>query len=158
MEDICIMLDGYKFNYRVAAIIKKDNKVLLHKSKKDDFYAIPGGRVKAGEPSVDTLKREFKEEIGRDINIKSFAGIVENFFEYNGKKYDELMILFEAEFIDYNLYEVEKITGLEENGKIEFVWKNLNELNNLDVKPVFLKEKLIKNEKIGHILNYKLKC
>lgn len=23
MEDICVMMDGYKFNYRVAAIIKK---------------------------------------------------------------------------------------------------------------------------------------
>ena len=85
MEDICVMLDGYKFNYRVAAIIKKDGKILLHKSKKDNFYAIPGGRVKVGESSIKTLKREFIEEMGKDINVKDFTGLVENFFEYNGK-------------------------------------------------------------------------
>ena len=70
MEDICVMLDWYKFNYRVAAIIKKDGKILLHKSKKDNFYAIPGGRVKVGESSIKILKREFIEKIGKDINVK----------------------------------------------------------------------------------------
>ena len=117
MEDICVMLDGYKFNYRVAAIIKKDGKILLHKNKKDNFYAIPGGRVKVGESSIKTLKREFIEEIGKDINVKDFTGLVENFFEYNGKKYHEIMFLFNVEFVDNDLYNVEKITGLEENGK-----------------------------------------
>lgn len=156
MEDISVMLDGYKFNYRVAAIIKKDGKILLHKSKKDNFYAIPGGRVKVGESSIKTLKREFIEEMGKDINVKDFTGLVENFFEYNGKKYHEIMFLFNVEFVDNDLYNVEKITGLEENGKIEFIWKNINELKKLDVRPVFLKEKLLKTEKIGHIINNKL--
>ena len=49
-----------------------------------------------------------------------------------------------------------KITGLEENGKIEFIWKNINELKKLDVRPVFLKEKLLKTDKIGHIINNNL--
>ncbi len=153
MEDICVMLDGYKFNYRVAAIIKKDDKILLHKSKKDDFYAIPGGRVKVGESSIKTLKREFMEETGKNINVKNFIGLVENFFEYNGKKYHEIMFLFNVEFVDNNLYNGEKIIGLEDNGKIEFIWKDINELEKLDVRPVFLKEKLLKSEEIGHIIN-----
>lgn len=156
MEDISVMLDGYKFNYRVAAIIKKNDKILLHKSKKDDFYAVPGGRVKVGESSIKTLKREFIEEMKKDININDFIGLVENFFEYNEKKYHEIMFLFNAEFVDNDLYNVEKITGLEENGKIEFIWKSISELEKLDVRPVFLKEKLLKSEEIGHIINDKL--
>lgn len=75
MEDISVMLDGYKFNYRVAALIKKDGKILLHKSKKDNFYAIQGGRVKVGESSIKTLKREFIEEIGKDINVKEIKNM-----------------------------------------------------------------------------------
>ena len=75
MEDICVMLDWYKFNYRVAAIIKKDGKILLHKIKKDNFYAIPGGRVKVGESSIKTLKREFIEKIGKDINVKEIKNM-----------------------------------------------------------------------------------
>lgn len=66
------------------------------------------------------------------------------------------MFLFNVEFVDNDLYNVEKITGLEENGKIEFIWKNINELKKLDVRPVFLKEKLLKTEEIGHIINNKL--
>ena len=75
MEDICVMLDWYKFNYRVAAIIKKDGKILLHKSKKDNFYTIPGGRVKVGESSIKTLKREFIEKIEKDINVKEIKNM-----------------------------------------------------------------------------------
>lgn len=156
MEDICVTLDGYKFNYRVAAIIKKDGKILLHKSKKDDFYAIPGGRVKIGESSIKALRREFIEEIGKDINVKNFVGLIENFFEYNDKKYHEIMILFNVDFVDTDLYDNEKITGLEDNGKIEFIWKSVDELENLDIRPVFLKEKLLKAEEVGHIINDKL--
>lgn len=66
------------------------------------------------------------------------------------------MFLFNVEFVDNDLYNVEKITGLEENGKIEFIWKNINELKKLDVRPAFLKEELLETEKIGHIINNKL--
>lgn len=84
--DISMMIDGYKFNYRVACVIKNNGKVLLHKNKDDDFFALPGGRVAVGEDSVTTLKREFKEEIGTDIELKEFEGLIENFFEYSDKK------------------------------------------------------------------------
>lgn len=96
--DISLMINEYKFNYRVACIIKNGDKILLHKSKKDDFYALPGGRVMIGEDSASTLKREFEEEMGAKIEVKNFLGLVENFFEYNEKKYHELMLLFEAQF------------------------------------------------------------
>lgn len=61
--DISVILDRYKFNYRVACIIQNKDKILLHKNKEDIFYALPGGRVKIGENSISALKREFMEEI-----------------------------------------------------------------------------------------------
>lgn len=151
--DISMMMGGYKFNYRVACVIKNNGKVLLHKNKDDDFFALPGGRVAVGEDSVATLKREFKEEIGTDIEVKEFEGLIENFFEYSDKKYHELMLLFEAEFCDKNYYDKEKIVGIEDNGKLEFVWKSIKEIKDLDVRPKFLKEKIVLNEKAGHIIN-----
>jgi len=155
MNDVCFLLDDYKFNYRVGAIVIKEGKILLHKSKDDDFYAFPGGRVKVGESSLEALKREFEEEIGEQIVVKDFAGMVENFFEYNQKKYHELMLVFNVDFVNKELYDVSKIKGLEENGKIEFVWKNINEFEKMDIRPVFLKQKLLENDDIGHIVNKK---
>lgn len=153
MNDICVMLDNNKFNYRVSALVRKGNKVLLHKSRKDDFYAFPGGRVKIGESSIEALKREFEEEIGEQIEVQEFVGMVENFFEYNQKKYHELMLVFEVEFDNKELYDVDKIKGLEEDGKIEFVWTDINEIKNMDVRPVFLKQRLCDKKEIGHIVN-----
>lgn len=84
--DVSVIINNTKFNYRVATLIKNDDKLLLHKSKEDDFYAIPGGRIMIGENSENALKRELQEEIGAKINIKDYLGTVENFFEYNEKK------------------------------------------------------------------------
>lgn len=152
--DISVMIDNIKFNYRVATIIKNNNKILLHKSKEDNFYAIPGGRIMIGETSENALKREFIEEIGAKITIKNYLGTVENFFEYNGKKYHELMIVYESTFdSNSNFYKEERIIGLEEDGKIEFIWKTIDEIKQLDLRPLFLKENIISNTQITHLIN-----
>jgi len=152
--DISVMIDNIKFNYRVATIIKNNNKILLHKSKEDNFYAIPGGRIMIGETSENALKREFIEEIGAKITIKNFLGTVENFFEYNGKKYHELMLVYESTFdSNSNFYKEERIIGLEEDGKIEFIWKTIDEIKQLDLRPLFLKENIISNTQITHLIN-----
>lgn len=156
--DVSVMIDNIKFNYRVATIIKNNNKILLHKCKTDNFYALPGGRVMIGEDSETALKREFEEEIGAELFIKDYLGTVENFFEYNEKKYHEIMIVYESTFDSHSdFYEKEKIVGLEENGKIEFVWKTIDEISKLDLLPLFLKERIISNTKIDHLINNDVK-
>lgn len=156
--DVSVMINNTKFNYRVATLIKNNNKILLHKSKEDDFYAIPGGRIMIGETSENALKREFVEEIGAKITIKDYLGTVENFFEYNGKKYHEVMIVYESNFdSDSHFYKKERIRGLEKDGKIEFVWKTIDEIKQLDLRPLFLKENIISNIQITHLINNAIK-
>ena len=156
--DVSVMINNTKFNYRVATLIKNNNKILLHKSKEDDFYAIPGGRIMIGETSENALKREFIEEIGAKITIKDYLGTVENFFEYKGKQYHEVMIVYESSFdSDSNFYKKERIIGLEENGKIEFIWKASDEIKQLDLRPIFLKENIILNTPITHLINNAIK-
>lgn len=152
------MINNTKFNYRVATLIRNNKKILLHKSKEEDFYAIPGGRIMIGENSKNALKREFEEEIGAKIHIKDYLGTVENFFEYNGKKYHEVMIVYESTFdSDSDFYKKEKIVGLEENGKIEFIWKSVDEIKKLDLRPLCLKESIILNIPITHLINNDIK-
>lgn len=58
----------------VYGVVKKDNSVLVvHKSRGPykGLYDLPGGRPEHGEPLVNTLRREFKEEVG--FEPKSFS-------------------------------------------------------------------------------------
>lgn len=143
--DVSLMIGDFKFNYRVAAIVKNGNKILLHKNRTEDFYAIPGGRIQIGEDSKSALKREFLEEMGVDVDVSRMIGAVENFFEYDNKKFHEVMIVYNVEF-DKNsdLYNKDIIKGIETDSQLEFVWKSFDEIENLDLRPKSIK-KVLKN-------------
>lgn len=145
--DVSIEIENIKFNYRVAGIIRHQNRILLHKNDDDIFYAIPGGRITIGETSKEALKREFKEEMGINSTKLKFRGIIENFFEYNKKKYHEVMIVYDVEFDpDSEIYKKDVIKGIEEESKLNFVWKTLDEIENIDLRPKNLKDILINNK------------
>ena len=156
MEDVSFMLNNFKFNYRVATIIKHDDKILLHKNVNDIFYALPGGRIKIGEDSKTALAREFNEEMNVNINIKKMISVVENFFNYDNKEYHEVMLVYESEFVDSNLYSKDIIKGIEKEGELYFVWKKITELTNLDVRPIIIKKIIcnkLENSKNSAVLN-----
>ena len=54
--------EGY-FNYRVAGVIIKDDKILAQRNTKTNEYYLPGGRVVFGETSEEALLREIEEEL-----------------------------------------------------------------------------------------------
>lgn len=64
--DILFKNDDFVFSYRVGGILKHNGKILLQRPKNDD-YAIIGGHVAAMETSMETLKREFEEELHAKI-------------------------------------------------------------------------------------------
>lgn len=66
------------------AIIIEDGKLLcIFRRKIDDagnkqeYYVIPGGGVEAGETTRETVTRELKEELGIDIELLGYLGVVE---------------------------------------------------------------------------------
>ena len=145
--DLTIDVEDYKLNVRAGGIIIHNNKLLAHKDKDLNFYALLGGRIAIGEDSKETLKREIKEEIEKEVEITGYIGTIENFFEINGQKYHEIEIVHKAEFVD------EKDKKLEENlinaeGKENLVyeWIELDRLEEYNLMPVAIKEALIQNE------------
>ena len=84
--DITINVEDYKLNVRAAGVIIHNGKILVHKNINSDHYALIGGRVEIGENSANTIKREIKEELGKDIEITGYISTIENFFKMKGFK------------------------------------------------------------------------
>lgn len=156
MKDITIDIDEWRLNCRAAGIVIHNNKVLVHHNTKATYYALVGGRVKLGEPSSETVVREFKEELGKDIEIIGYISTIENFFELNGKKYHEIIFIHQVEFIDDDDKKIEttmkNIEGNKEKN-IQYEWINLDEIDNSPIRPAEIKTILKKRTFPIHTIN-----
>ena len=113
--DLTIDVEDYKLNVRATVIIEHNGKILVHRNVNSNHYALMGGRVKIGEDSETTVKREVMEELGKKIEVIGYVTTIENFFEMKGSKYHEILFVHKAEFAD------------EEDKKIEYTLKNIEE-------------------------------
>lgn len=152
---ICFDRGNKRFNFRIAGVVMQNNKILLHRTEKDSFWALPGGRNEFNEFSKDTLIREIKEEIGEKIEIGRLLWVVENFFEFDNKNYHELSFCYLMKFENdsHILYE-EEFNGKEEDMRLIFRWFDINELDSIEVYPTFIKKKILNlSESIEHIMH-----
>jgi ADP-ribose pyrophosphatase YjhB (NUDIX family) len=132
------------FNYRTCGVISDGKRLLLHTGKGDDFWALVGGRVQMLEPSDVAIKREIKEELGQDIEVNRLLWMVENFFSFKDKHYHEISTIYlvNLEKKSWILNQKDFFHGIEGENLI-YRWFNFDELDSLDIRPSFLKEKLI---------------
>ena len=112
MEDISVKVGNHVLNYRVSAIFRNGDKILLHHDLNSVHYTLPGGRVKEGETTAEAIKREVTEEMGQNIKIIKPVSFMENLFTMDGKKYHEILLTYEIEFLDKTIYEKEKYIQL----------------------------------------------
>ncbi|MCI7333237.1 MAG: (deoxy)nucleoside triphosphate pyrophosphohydrolase [Mollicutes bacterium] len=111
----------------VAALIKKDNNVLIARRSTGDEnvlgkWEFPGGKVEPNETEGHAIEREIKEEF--ELNIKANKYITNNVCEYPTKT------------VDLRLYECEYISGeFKLHDHSEYKWVNINELLNYDLAP-----------------------
>ncbi|HEY8804256.1 MAG TPA: NUDIX domain-containing protein, partial [Clostridium sp.] len=121
-----------------------------------------GGRVAMNETSEDAIMREIGEEIEIDVNVRRLLWIVENFFteEQSGEKFHELGLYYLLDLKDENVLEKGNEFVMDEGGKhiLMFTWKPLEDIKNLFIYPLFLKEKIMKlPNTMEHIIEIKTK-
>lgn len=136
--DINVKMESGRFNYRVAAIIERDKKFLMCNEPEDNFFFLPGGRVKLGETAQAALLRELYEEL--DIAHADISGMpffVENFFDFAGETYHEIGLFFKIDGKGLAL----PADGATADGRL-FIWRDAIEISQIDLRPKFLKTEL----------------
>jgi len=67
-----------------------------------------GGHVEFGEYALDTVRREFREEIGQELTDARLLGVLENIFGWRGGTEHEVVFIFAAAFASAAAYEIEE--------------------------------------------------
>lgn len=156
--DITLDVNNYKLNVRAAGVMTHNGKILVHRNVNSDHYALIGGRVEIGENSVDTIKREIKEELGKDIEIIGYISTIENFFEMKNSKYHEIMFVHKIEFINEDDKKIEyTMKNIEGKEYLQYEWIEINKIDEYPLVPKVIKSILKENKFPIHKINDELK-
>jgi ADP-ribose pyrophosphatase YjhB (NUDIX family) len=95
---------------KAMAVIRRprDGALLVSEAPDGSFQRPLGGHVEFGEYAVDTLHREFGEEIGQRLTGVRLLGVLENIFPWQGGTEHEVVFIFSAAFADEAAYEIEE--------------------------------------------------
>ncbi|WNV04128.1 NUDIX domain-containing protein [Candidatus Methylospira mobilis] len=66
----------------------------------ENWWFLPGGRIKTNESSLMAIKRELCEEIGDSFHVLRPAVCSENFFEHDGQYFHEVCIYYEVQWLE----------------------------------------------------------
>ena len=135
--DLKIVMDNNILNIRVGVIIKHNNKVLVEIPKALGNSVIPGGRVKFGEDTKTSLKREIEEEMGISLDKEKmvFKQVLENFFTFDGKNAHELFFVYEYKISDEEYDKIIKVKNNMDNDNTYFEFIDSSEFEKVNLLP-----------------------
>jgi 8-oxo-dGTP diphosphatase len=77
----------------VALIVDADDRVVLTRRAVAPFldqWVMPGGKIGVGEPILQALQREVREEVGLEVAVEGLVDV----FEHLGPDTDHFLILY----------------------------------------------------------------
>jgi len=108
----------------------------------DEFWAVPGGRIEAGESSEQALSRELKEEMDWEPRGSNLVCILEHQFELAGESYHQrgfYYLIPAIELRDRFSHPPRKEFQICEPDLI-FCWADQSRLDEMDIRPFELKD------------------
>ncbi|MBU7595936.1 NUDIX hydrolase [Metabacillus halosaccharovorans] len=119
----------------VICIFSNNDSILVAEGydsvSKEYYYRPIGGGIEYGELSSDALIREIQEEIKASITNLEYLETLENIFTYNGELGHEVVLVYDATFVDTSFYETSSFDGVEDDGTIfKLFWKPVSEFKN----------------------------
>lgn len=146
---------GRVLRVRAGIILIQDDAIALIKRERASrtFYVIPGGGVDKSESTEQAAKREAKEELGLDIEVKQLIAILAL---YEGNEH-RLQLYFEARAVGGVFGEGtgDEMKGLRDasRGTYAAIWMPLSDLQHHEVYPKPLIDSLCANE-VGKGIKY----
>lgn len=143
--DITYTTGNRKFNYRVCAMILRDNKILAMHDERSPYYYLPGGRVKLGETAEQAVVREVEEELNVTAKILRPLWLNQAFFteDVDHLHYHELCVYFLMDISETDLLQKgERFTLHERHHVHDFEWLPFMRLATEYFYPVFLKKSI----------------
>lgn len=154
-EHINFKNDKHTFKFRVSGIIIKENKVLMVEMDDAGFFCLPGGHVELGETTEEAMIREMYEETEKETCIKKYLGNVENFFiNKHNINIHEIAYYYLMEFKNDIIKNSVRVEDDEDvKVKLKFKWFDLDKLDDVNIKPTFLKDILKSNNlEFNHLI------
>jgi ADP-ribose pyrophosphatase YjhB (NUDIX family) len=133
MTDITFDLEGYRINLRVAAVLTSGKDILVCRVRTENWWFLPGGRIKANESSIEAIARELHEEIGDQFRIHRPMVCAESFFDLNGVSFHEICTYYKAEWLR------DRLISQPEAASDVVAWMPRTEVRTLDLRPAFIK-------------------
>jgi ADP-ribose pyrophosphatase YjhB (NUDIX family) len=132
------------FNFRTVGVVIDRQRLLAHYSGRDDYWALPGGRVEFGESAEAALVREFREELGVAVRAQRLLWVVENFFSHRAEHYHEVSFYFAVALPAHAalLNMTGPYTGAGDDEPLVFQWHAIADLAGLPLYPTFLRTAL----------------
>ena len=132
--DITIKDDEFRFGVRtIALIFNNDLSKVLVQIMNGKHYMFPGGRLHVLEDSKSALKRELVEELNLKTHLRLKYTCESISLLPNGKKYHEIGFYYITKINK----DLDCLKSLDKNdGDIEFVWVNINELDKYNIVPI----------------------
>lgn len=90
-----------------AIVVDDKGRILLHRRRDNELWALPGGKMELGETLAGCAVREVEEETGLDVEVTTIVGTYtdpRHVFAYDdGEVRQEFSICFLARIVDGQL-------------------------------------------------------
>ncbi len=155
--DVKFSRDEGSFKLRVCGVIISNGKILIERGEDSNFWGYPGGHVELGEDTRTAVVREVYEETKIETQIVKTLANIQLFFPREDRKpfheigyYYLLKSKNELPTKDFSVEEIDK----GEKKKHDFKWVTFDELKQIDLRPVALKDVIINHLENQEIIYY----
>jgi 8-oxo-dGTP pyrophosphatase MutT (NUDIX family) len=137
--------NAYNFKLRTAAIVRHKTRVLLANYLNNRHWGLLGGCVQRNETGRRAIRRELLEELGEEINIGRFVGVIESFFRVGRQDRHTLYLTYEVSVPRIPARRVARRFTAPGDGNLSLKWftATADGLRGITIRPAILKHLLL---------------